>query len=62
MTPGLVYLTLKGTEVWEVGELPLGILLTLSQKDLLGFPLPNLATLHLSGSLQPQAEAEAPGR
>lgn len=65
MTPGLVYLTLKGTEVWEVAELPLGVLLPLSRKDLLtdhqvlGSPLHNLATLYLNGSLQPQAEAEA---
>lgn len=53
------------TEVWEVGEPPLGVLLTLSQKDLLtdhqvlGIPLPNLATLDLNRSLQLQTEAEA---
>lgn len=60
--PGLVYMILKGTEIWEVGELPPGVLLTLSLKDLLsdcqvppsllvGGPLPTLATLYLNKSL-----------
>lgn len=31
--PALVYMILKGTEIWEVGELPPRILLSLSLKD-----------------------------
>lgn len=60
--PGLVYMILKGTEIWEVGDIPPGVLLTCSLKDLLtdpqvppslllGSPLPNLASLYLKSSL-----------